>query len=84
MIVSPKLDVAYNVRVESEEKSLPLKAVADGDVKKLYWFIGSQFIGSTEPEKTLFWPAEPGRHTVRVVDSSGRSDSRELKVEVVK
>ena len=85
-ITSPKKDVIYTLRVPTgnfvPETPIPLQAVADGDVKKLSWFVGSELVGQSEPQKPLLWKAHPGRFIVRVVDDLGRNDSRELEVKL--
>ncbi len=89
VIVSPRKDVVYSLRVvpgrneESEEK-IPLSAVSDGDVHALHWFVGSTYLGQSDPSKPIFWKPTPGRHIVRVSDDLGRSDSRSVDVRVTR
>jgi len=76
VINSPQVTLEYALQLGAGQKStVPLAAVADPDVKKLFWFINDRYVGSSDPHETLFWPAESGRHSVRVVDDSGRSAS---------
>jgi penicillin-binding protein 1C len=83
-IVSPKKNLTYAVRADRmEQEKIAFQAVADSDAKKLYWFVGTEFLGSVPPTETLFWKPSLGDHTVRVVDDKGRTDSRDLKVTVV-
>ena len=85
-IVSPRLDLTYELRMadHAPTASVPLSAVTDGDVRDLYWFSNEVFIGRTRSAETLFWPARPGHHLVRVVDDHGRADSRPVEVSVVR
>ncbi len=85
-IVSPKNQVTYNLRMSAgdELNSIPLRAVVDADVRKLYWYAGNRFLGANAPDKPLLWKAEPGDYTLRVVDDFGRADSRQLAVRVAK
>ena len=86
-IVSPRKDVVYSLRVvpgrgvESAEV-IPLSAVADGDVHELHWFVGSTYLGKSDPSKPLLWKPKPGHFVVRVADDLGRTDSRAIEVKV--
>ena len=80
VIRSPQTRLAYALqRGNGETVKVPLAAVVDPDVKKLFWFINDRFVGSSEPSHPFFWPAESGNHSVRVVDDSGRSASAYFK-----
>jgi penicillin-binding protein 1C len=85
-IVSPKPNLEYTLRSSGALKQeLPLQAVADGDARKIYWFINDAFIGfSLAGKESLIWNATPGDYTVRAVDELGRSDERQLKVGLAK
>lgn len=82
-ITSPRTQVTYSLRAGAEAPSIALNAVSDGDVRETFWFIDNAFVGRGRPRESLFWTARPGRHLVRVVDDQGRSDSRDLQVQVV-
>ncbi|QDQ38994.1 penicillin-binding protein 1C [Legionella geestiana] len=62
-------------------KPIPLTAVADADVTRLYWFVNEAWTGESAPDSLLFWHAKPGRYVVRVVDNKGLSDALEVTVE---
>ncbi len=79
-ITSPLQGIEYNVRSSGANDAIPLSAVADADALKLYWFVDGKLVGQAADGRPLFWPAAPGRYTVRVVDDQGRSDSRDLLV----
>jgi penicillin-binding protein 1C len=79
-IVSPLRSVNYTIRV-SKPEPLMLRADAQGGVKTLFWFVDDAMVGKSKPGETLLWqPASPRDYLVRVVDDSGRADSRELSV----
>lgn len=83
-ISSPGRGLVYNVRVEAaENEKIAFTAVSDADSRELYWFVDEKFVGSSESGKPLFWPPEPGRFVVRVVDDHGRAAAREVKVVTV-
>ncbi len=84
-IVSPRKEVVYTYRSgesETPQEIVPLAAVADGDARSLHWFVGSEYLGKTDPQKPLLWKPKPGRYVVRVVDDLGRSDARDVDVKV--
>jgi penicillin-binding protein 1C len=94
-IVSPQRGIVYQLRLahlsQSKEgetlelttdEPIPLKAVADADTQFLFWFVDSALVGKARPGEAVFWKPGPGTFIVRVVDDQGRSDSREVKVEV--
>ena len=76
IITAPQKTVEYVIRLGREkDRQIPFKAITDPDVKKLHWFVGQRYIGSSQPSKALFWNAKPGRFNVRAVDDSGRASS---------
>lgn len=85
-IVSPMTGVSYGVRdAQMETERLSLNANADGDVRTLYWFVDEAFVGQSAPGVALGWvPTRPGRFSVSALDERGRSDQRELRVELVR
>lgn len=82
-IISPQTDLQYVVRAHVTSPTLvPLSAIADGGVHKLYWFINERFIGSSTVDKPILWTAVPGHFTVRVVDEHGLADARDVTIVV--
>lgn len=84
-IISPRANLTYALRLSAEAsaRTVALSAVTAADTTTLYWFSGSALLGLTAPAQTLAWGPEPGRHQVRVVDNRGRSDQREINVELL-
>lgn len=84
-ITSPYRATRYTMRLSHPDQiSLTLSATVDADVSKLYWFVGTTFIGSADPGKPLTWkPDRTGQFRLSVVDDRGRSDEREIEVAVV-
>ena len=57
---------------------------AEGDREKQFWFSNEAFIGEANAGETLAWnPPRAGRYVLRVIDETGRADSRDVAVEVV-
>ncbi|WP_392564066.1 penicillin-binding protein 1C [Orbus wheelerorum] len=84
-ITSPLKNVVYQFRVNNQKNErISLNANVDGEVKKLYWFIDNQFIGSSLQNQTLdLLPTKSGVFKLLVVDDLGRSDARIIKVELL-
>jgi penicillin-binding protein 1C len=81
-IRSPLAGLIYTLgQGDGEFEAIPLQANAEGDVRKLYWFVGKRLIATVAGGETLFWPAEPGQHLLRVVDDHGRAASVSLTVQ---
>ncbi|MFH1262473.1 MAG: penicillin-binding protein 1C [Pseudomonadota bacterium] len=82
-ISSPSRGVVYEVRVVGrEEERLSLDATADADVRDLYWFIDTAYIGRSQPKHPLLWAPKEGAFVVRVIDDQGRADSRSIRISV--
>jgi len=80
-ILSPRASQSYTLRsVDHEKDRIPLEAISDADVNRLYWFVDGELLGQTPPRTTLFWRASPGQFTIRVVDDHGRTASRAIRV----
>ena len=56
-------------------------AVADGDVRRMFWFVDQRLVARTVPGESYFWTPRTGRFTVRVVDDLGRADSEPIRVD---
>jgi penicillin-binding protein 1C len=84
-ITSPLRGASYVLRLSRQDRqTIALSAVADADVRMLYWFAGDEFIGSSKPGETLFWqPATAGSYDLRAVDDLGRGDERGLAVSLI-
>jgi penicillin-binding protein 1C len=64
--------------VPESEQEVPLMAESSG--KRLSWFVDGEFLGSVDAEERLWWKPTPGRHEFLVMDESGRSARRSLRV----
>lgn len=81
-IMSPRAGLVYQRRFSRSDNEVMLRATADGDVKTLYWFFGTTYLGASASGKDLLWKNVPsGRHTLRVVDDHGRVDTQTVAVE---
>lgn len=80
-IISPQAGLSYIIRANSTQNNkIPLSAVTDSGIEYLYWFINETFIAKTKTGETYLWQAKPGRFVVRVVDSQGLADARDITV----
>ena len=83
IITSPQAGVTYNLRMRKKRSlQLPLTAVTDADVSTLYWFMNRKFVGKSKSGETFFAEPPPGQYVVRVVDDKGRSDLRDVSIQV--
>jgi penicillin-binding protein 1C len=65
-------------------ESVPLLASTDADARGVYWFVNESFVATSRPGSTLLWkPSASGKFIVRAVDDGGRSDARDLSIQVV-
>jgi penicillin-binding protein 1C len=73
-IISPRENLVYAIHLNTAENRLiPLLAIAEDDVKTIYWFINQTYIGKSAPNHALDWTAKPGKYRLRAVDDHGRS-----------
>lgn len=82
-ITSPNLGVSYTLRLSSPVPVM-LRANVSGRDGKLFWFANESLIGQGSAGADMPWtPSVPGRYQLRVIDSKGRADVREITVEFV-
>ncbi|MCB1563300.1 MAG: penicillin-binding protein 1C [Alphaproteobacteria bacterium] len=80
-ILSPREGISYAYSYHhKDQQSIPLEAKNTRNEEPLYWFADNKFLGTADPQAPLFWTPQPGEHTIRVVDTKGRADSRAIKV----
>lgn len=79
-IVAPLRGVIH-IRRLGHPEPLYLRAEAGPGNGILQWFVGDALVGSSKPGEAIAWnPAQAGKYMLRVVDSQGHSDSRELQL----
>lgn len=82
-IRSPDSKLIYTIQSDRlSRERIPMSAVVDADVRKLYWFLNDRFIGESEKGKDFFWKPERGKFTLRVVDDHGRASETRLRIEM--
>lgn len=82
-ITSPPRGVTYTLRL-SAPAPMMLRASVSGRDGKLFWFANHGLIGQSNAGADMPWtPAMPGKYQLRVIDSNGRADVREVGVEFV-
>lgn len=79
-ITSPQQSVQYVIQSHQPSNPIAFSAVVDPDVKKLYWFVDHQYVGSVPRGEPLMWNGVAGDQQVRVVDDAGRSSSSNISV----
>jgi penicillin-binding protein 1C len=83
-ITSPLRAVSYTLRLsKADEQDISLQATVDASAGEIYWFAGEQYLGKAPRGKALAWhPSGPGHYVLRAVDDAGRSDTREVTVNI--
>ena len=81
-IVLPLRGVTHMQRINRPE---PIQLRADSSATTLlHWFAFDTLLGQTQPGESLSWmPPQAGRYTLRVVDAEGRSQTRDVVVELL-
>ncbi len=81
-ILSPKHNAVFFLipGLKADQQEIPLEAEAGADVGELFWFVDGRFLASSAPHERVWLPPSPGKHEVRVIDASGRSDTVEIKI----
>lgn len=83
-IDSPRASLVYHLRThDTAQRSIPLRAATAPGVRKVYWFAGTQFVGTSTPAEPFLWQANAGTWIVHVLDDHGRSASCQIRVEEV-
>jgi penicillin-binding protein 1C len=83
VITSPLRATTYTQRGGAALQVIALNATADAEVQSLHWFANEAYVGGTKPGTALGWQPAPGRYVIRVVDDHGRSDARDVRIELV-
>jgi membrane carboxypeptidase/penicillin-binding protein PbpC len=82
-ITSPNHGITYTLRL-SAPVPMPLRANVSGKDGKLFWFANDGLIGQSNAGMDVLWtPSVPGKYQIRVIDTLGRADVREVEVEFV-
>jgi len=83
-IRSPITGAAYVIRSSlANPPEIPLQASLDASAREIHWFADETYLGSASASAPLAWnPRTAGRYLVRAIDDHGRSDSREVRVDM--
>ena len=85
LISSPLRGVTHTVRLAKPEPLL-LRAEAAAGTETVYWFADDALIGRVRPGEGLAWMPNLGatgrRYLLRAVDNEGRTEAREVVVEI--
>ncbi|PAW79517.1 MAG: penicillin-binding protein 1C [Verrucomicrobia bacterium Tous-C9LFEB] len=79
-ITSPRAGMEYQLRVGSNDQSIPLQAQASSTTRLIYWFAGKNYLGSSAPGETIQWSALPGAFTICAINEGGHSVTRRVVV----
>lgn len=82
-ILSPLPGSVFTRRADAGGGELALQISGNSDTRKVFWFDGSQFLGSSSPDKSLRWLPSAGQHQLTAVDQDGRKAEAQIRVEVI-
>lgn len=83
-IGSPSEVITYTLRADRlSEERIAFEAVADADVRRLFWFVDNRLVGESTPSETYLWPAAAGDYTVTVLDDHGRAATVQVRIRLV-
>lgn len=81
IISSPQQQLSYVIQDKNPQfNQLPLSAIVDSGVKKIFWFADNRYIGQANSNQPLFWKPDNGHSILKVVDDHGRSAQMRLRV----
>lgn len=76
------INFMLNAKGVGVENKLALQAAAEARVKTLYWQADNQLLGTSKPNRVLYWqPTTLGRKLITVTDDQGRSASRWITID---
>jgi penicillin-binding protein 1C len=83
-ITSPLRAVTYTLKRSTDPpQRLALSAHHGSEVRELFWFAGADFLGRVPAGQVLDWmPSGSGRYSLHVTDDHGRSNTREIEVQI--
>ncbi|BBO83858.1 penicillin-binding protein 1C [Desulfosarcina ovata subsp. sediminis] len=85
VVTSPQAELVYALQSDrATHRQIPFTAVADGDVRRLYWFVDNSYVGNSASQQPLMWTARSGKFDVRVVDDHGRAGHTTVSVQMVR
>lgn len=83
-ILSPKKGLIYYKKLhQASVKNIPLKAEVDADVRRVYWFLNENYLGSVLSDQILFVKPDPGSHILRLIDDRGRQSHQSLVIKLI-
>ncbi len=83
-ISSPSEVITYTLRADRlARERIPFEAVADADVRRLYWFVDKRLAGESRVGELFMWPAAAGDFAVSVIDDHGRAAETAMHVRLV-
>ena len=81
IITSPQARVEYVIQSDSNANNrIPFSVTVDPDVEKVFWFVNGKYVGSAKQGTRFIWQATNGKHSVKVVDDSGRAANKDIIV----
>jgi len=75
VIISPEPDVLYEIRASApvEYQKIMFRASVSLESGRVHWFLDDRLYATAGAGENVFYPPEPGRHSLMCVDELGRS-----------
>lgn len=80
-IISPRNQIEYIEQISRQEKSeIALRAIVDGSVKKIQWFINHALYKTVSPQESVWLGVKTGDYQITLIDDHGQVATRNLKI----
>jgi len=79
-IVSPQPHQVFALRT-GDDSTVTLRAHAEADVTRLYWFADKTFLGTTVARDVFHWRPAPGSYRLLALDDHGRSGACSVTIQ---
>ena len=82
VIISPERDVLYQIRNSApvEFQKIMFRASVSLESGRVHWFLDDRLYATAGAGENVFYPPEPGRHSLMCVDEFGRSSRMTFEV----
>lgn len=81
-IRSPRHGGIYTMQKENgANRELALQIDGDPASRRIFWFAGTQFLGSCTPDRVIRWRPTAGVHEIIAIDQDGRQATASVRIE---
>jgi penicillin-binding protein 1C len=82
IINSPMDDACFELRrgIPLEHQKILLRASVPNTVRQLYWFVDGKLLETCNPNDSVFYSPEKGKHRIACMDNNGNAETVEIKI----